>query len=153
MAAAASQGMDIPGITPGHFVQYVADNVDHNVRTLDGFNTFHGMGIIATVTPGIKHQTTIPRQHVSAKDLTLKGKVNIPFSKANTRATLQLKYEELGQVDYRDHTQKLDLLWKISWPLRSPRPGQSGMMQSVCKGAYTRPVFHHLSANDRHEPK
>ena len=41
MCAAYSQSTDIPGITPGHFVQYVADNVDHNVRTMDGFNTFN----------------------------------------------------------------------------------------------------------------
>ena len=31
-------------------MQYAADNVDYNGRTLDGKNTFHGMGIIATVT-------------------------------------------------------------------------------------------------------
>ena len=29
------------------FVQWVADNVDHNTATLDGKNTLHGMGIIA----------------------------------------------------------------------------------------------------------
>jgi len=28
-------------------VQFVADNVDHNMRTLDGYNTFHRMGIIS----------------------------------------------------------------------------------------------------------
>jgi len=50
--AAAFQGTDIPGCTDGSFVQYVADNVDHNVTTLHGFNTFPGMGIIATMTLG-----------------------------------------------------------------------------------------------------
>jgi len=29
------------------FTQFIADNVDHNVCTLDGLHTFHGMGIIA----------------------------------------------------------------------------------------------------------
>lgn len=53
-SAAASHGTDIPGYTPGRFVQYIADNVDHNTRTLDGTGTFHGMGIIATITPGKK---------------------------------------------------------------------------------------------------
>lgn len=43
-SAAASHGTDIPGYTPGNFVQYIADNVDHNTRTLDGTGTFHGMG-------------------------------------------------------------------------------------------------------------
>ena len=33
------------------FVQWSADNVDHNLATLDGKETFHGMGIIASVTP------------------------------------------------------------------------------------------------------
>ena len=36
-------------------MQYVADNVDHNIRTLDGSGTFHGMGIITAITPKIDH--------------------------------------------------------------------------------------------------
>ena len=32
------------------FIQYIADNVDHNIATLDGKDTFHGMGIIAATT-------------------------------------------------------------------------------------------------------
>ena len=39
-----NQGLDIPGFPPGKFVQYVADNVDHDIRTTDGCDTFHGMG-------------------------------------------------------------------------------------------------------------
>ena len=33
------------------FVQWSADNVDHNLATLDGKRAFHGMGSIASVTP------------------------------------------------------------------------------------------------------
>jgi len=29
------------------FAQFVADNVDRNVRALDGYDTFHGMGFIS----------------------------------------------------------------------------------------------------------
>ena len=36
---------------PGTFTQWVADNVDHNVASLDGNNSLHGMGIIAISTP------------------------------------------------------------------------------------------------------
>ena len=36
---------------PGCFSQWVADNIDHNVATLDGHGSFHGMGIIAVATP------------------------------------------------------------------------------------------------------
>ena len=136
MSAASSQATDLPGINPGHFVQFVADNVDHNVRTLDGFNTFHGMGIIATITPGTKHQILVPRQDVIARDLAVKGKIKIHFFKDSRSTTFPLIFEEQDLVESPDHTQKLDLLWKISWPLRSPRPAWSGMMQSVCQGEY-----------------
>ena len=33
------------------FTQWVADNVDHNVASLDGSGSLHGMGIIAVSTP------------------------------------------------------------------------------------------------------
>ena len=59
-SAAVAQEMEIPGYTPGHFVQYSADNVDHNLRTLDGTGTFHGMGIIAAIMPGTKATIPIP---------------------------------------------------------------------------------------------
>lgn len=36
---------------PGSIVQWVANNVDDQVRTLDGNGTFHGMGIIEMFTP------------------------------------------------------------------------------------------------------
>jgi hypothetical protein len=37
----------LPQKCPGSFTQWAADNVDHNVATLDGQGTFHGMGIIS----------------------------------------------------------------------------------------------------------
>ena len=42
---AALQGANLPEYLEGQFVQFIADNVDHNIRTLDGHNTFHGMGM------------------------------------------------------------------------------------------------------------
>ena len=32
------------------FITFVGDNVDHNIATLDGKETFHGMGVVAAVT-------------------------------------------------------------------------------------------------------
>ena len=48
--AALSHNTDIPNYK-SEFLQYAADNVDHNSRTLDGHNTFHGMGMIVVITP------------------------------------------------------------------------------------------------------
>ena len=36
---------------PGTFTQWVADNVDHDVVSLDGQGSFHGMGIIVVSSP------------------------------------------------------------------------------------------------------
>ncbi len=58
--AVLSYGTDIPHSVP-QFVQYVADNVDHNIRTLDGNDTFHGMGMIAAVTPAVRKANVILR--------------------------------------------------------------------------------------------
>ena len=33
-----------------HCLQYVADNVNHNIDTIDGNDTFHDMGIISCLT-------------------------------------------------------------------------------------------------------
>ena len=49
--AAVASGTELNILDGDCLVQYVADNVDHNIRTIDGKNTFHGMGIIATITP------------------------------------------------------------------------------------------------------
>ena len=60
------QGTKIPGVSesspsePTHFVHHVADNADHNSRTLDGRNRFHGVGIICSVTPVVSSSLTIP---------------------------------------------------------------------------------------------
>lgn len=48
------------------FTQFVADNTDHNVRTLDGNNTFHGMGIIAA-TPVQNGTSPLTGGHILSK--------------------------------------------------------------------------------------
>ena len=48
-------------LATGEYVHKICqDNVDYNINTLDGLNTLHGMGIIASVTPGNKNHTSMP---------------------------------------------------------------------------------------------
>jgi hypothetical protein len=37
--------------TDKSFTQWVGDNVDHNVASIDGRGSFHGMGLIAVSSP------------------------------------------------------------------------------------------------------
>ena len=50
------QPLETPCLMQGHFLQFMTDNIDHSLQTLDGLSTFHGMGMIKAVTrtPGIK---------------------------------------------------------------------------------------------------
>ena len=68
-------------IQPHQFVQYVADNIDHNICTLEGRDTFHGMDKIAAVTPEVYCRTVVPRRYVKTRDIVNAAKVplNIGF--------------------------------------------------------------------------
>lgn len=122
-SATATQGTDITGYTPGRFVQYVADNVDHNVRTLDGTGTFHGMGIIATITPGTKTGKSVPKKVVTAEEIASAGRIEIHHYKGPSEEIPHMLYRELRNLRVQDTSANLDLLWKLNQPLlRSPHP-------------------------------
>lgn len=133
--SAALQGGELPDHRPGQFIQFVADNVDHNIRTLDGCNTFHGMGMIASFTPGKFVSKPIPRITVSSDDIQTVGKINIKNFHSHT-GDLPLSFKELTVTKNTDLTADIDLLWDISLLLHPRRPAWSGMMQSVHRGVH-----------------
>ena len=65
-------------IIKGQFIQFVADNVDHNTGTLDSHGIFHGMGIVTAVSQKLELKTN-PRCLVTTDDLAAIGKNNIHF--------------------------------------------------------------------------
>ncbi|KAL8563078.1 hypothetical protein ACOMHN_065220 [Nucella lapillus] len=137
MCAAVQQGTDLVGVDPKtSWIQFAAHNVDHQIRTLDGTGTFHGMGIIGAATPGTKECRAVRRDtSVTPDRISAFGRVPVHFYNPSS-VDLSLVYEILQDFAVEDRTRKLDLLWKVSWPLRSPRLGWSGMMQTICSGAY-----------------
>lgn len=133
-SAAASQGTDISGYSDGQFIQYVADNVDHNIRTIDGHNTFHGMGIIAAITPGIKSRTPVARISVTSEDVAATGRIDIHAWMGDSCRLQSMVYESFENFVNLPRLPNIDLLWKVSWLLRPRRPCWSGLMQLICKG-------------------
>ena len=95
--AAQSHGTDIPNLT-AEFVQYAADNVDHNIRTLDGHGTFHGMGMIATITPGTSSVRRVPRAKTTSLDIAMVGRVQIQYHKEESRGMTAVVYKKLGLI-------------------------------------------------------
>ncbi len=131
--AALSHNTDIPNYR-SEFVQYAADNVDHNSRTLDGHNTFHGMGMIVAITPENQCAKPIPRVKVTYKDVAIVGRVPIHFHKQERLGTEAIKFENLCSFKAQNQEANLDILWKTSILFGSPRPSWSGMMQFVHHG-------------------
>ena len=88
-SAAVAHGTQTTTYSEENFIQFIADNVDHNIVTLDGTGTFHGMGIIATITP--KPQVcrpSIPKLHVTAEDIAAIGHINIDYFKYHHQSSV-----------------------------------------------------------------
>ena len=76
--AAVQNGGELNGkVSDDSILLFVGDNVDHNICTLDGKNTFHGMGIIAALKYGIFSTDVIKRRNVSNTELLAASKVDI----------------------------------------------------------------------------
>ena len=76
----------LPNLVPGSFIQWVGDNIDHNINTIDGKDTFCGMGVIALSTPTYgdvmqirnSPSTVVKRKNiVKAKSLVMKEGIPI----------------------------------------------------------------------------
>lgn len=117
-------------------IKYVADNVDHNLRTLDLKNTFHGMGIISIHPPLKTTNSKIPRIKANLLDIKDLASVEIiPYIQEITPCT-SLLYMKLNESEIQDPNSDLDLLWKVSWTEGGIRPGWLGMMQLVQQGQH-----------------
>ena len=119
-----------------HFIQYAADNVDHNICTLDGNHTFHGMGMIAAATPAIKTRSTIPRKKVTNEELQEAGKVDIVYGPESPPRQEKSSFDKLNVFLYTDPTANLNVIWKTSILFGKPRPSWAGTMQKVHKGSH-----------------
>ena len=133
--AAISQSTDIPGYADS-FLQYTADNVDHNSDTLDGHNTFDGMGIIATTTPGTSRTKQAPRLRVTSEDVKSKGQMDIVYYQSKNKGFGDKTFEQMKKLRAPDPSVHVDILWKVSWSLKPARPSWSGTMQAVHKESH-----------------
>ena len=96
--AAQQNGIDLSDIGDSSSLHFISDNVDHNLDTIDGLNTFHGMGTIACVTPpklADPNSLVIKRLTVSSKDVIEAGKVEIKYFNFKHDIGLAKKFEAL----------------------------------------------------------
>ena len=108
----------------GTFTQWVADNVDHNVATLNGEGTFHDMGIIAVSTSKdthlVKKSPVISRQQrLKVSELVSdKGVSIIQYLSPPEKGLASIIYKPILQLE-TPHTLpselSSDLLWHSGW--------------------------------------
>ena len=113
-------------------MQHVADNVDHNIRTIDGLNTFHGMGIIATITPKVIAKKPVPKTFVSSQSIIEIGRIETRILRQRSNP-ISIKYEMLKQ-SFTNEKNDITLLWNCTWLLKPHRPLWNGFMQTIHKG-------------------
>jgi hypothetical protein len=129
------------------FVQYAADNVDCNLRTLDGKGTVHALGIISASV--FAHgqfsdiADKIPRvaTRLTARVVSQSDAVAIsPFNKNPGCSLAYFVFQSVHSL-HRPITLpsvcNVDLLWNAGFAVReAARPNWSGYMQSTCHGEH-----------------
>ena len=126
-----------------NFVQWVADNGNHNIRTLTGNGPFHGMGIIVIsfskpkydAIKSLKHNKKADLSATSVKITLYDGSSFHGISKVELRPTKNLTLQTIHAPEAN-----LDLLWhaaRFFAPRHNPRPNWSGYIMHVTSQATT----------------
>lgn len=109
-----------------------ADNVDHNILTIDGKGTFHGMGMVAALTPATRTVRTIPRKKASELNIIDASKVPIVDYCFKKQVHKDVIFKELPRYPVFDKS--IDLLWELSFNFKEITPGWHGMMHIMHQG-------------------
>jgi hypothetical protein len=139
---------------PSAFTQWVGDNVDHNIRTLDGLGTFHGMGVIAVSTAATRPSAVrdvpvvIPRlkHRLPASALNVNRGIPIKLYTGDSKVGLHVTMKPVCQLQQPIVLPPLltvGLVWHMSAfveKLGNTRPNWSGYMQTVCEGDHSPPA-------------
>ena len=137
---------------PGTFTQWVADNVDHNVATLDGNGSLHGMGIIAVSTPKdnvpliTKSRVINRQQRIKVNELVReKGVPLLQYVGPNEKGLASIFYKPIIelQVPYTLPSEIYsNLLWHSELTFSNtarPRTNWSGFMQQAFSSCHVSP--------------
>jgi hypothetical protein len=126
------------------FKQFVFDNADFNIRTIDGYGTFHSMGGVMCITPGsgVKPQSDIERVKTCppAEKLAAVSKIKLQrYTASNSKGIDDIVVKNPAEIRNLQSATSvhsfLDFLWMSgSWLSPPKNPNWSGYMELVTKG-------------------
>ena len=118
------------------FGQWAADNVDHNICTMTGKGTFHGMGIISMRFQSAISDIPIVRLKKNEFDgFSDTGVPIIPFNGSSKVGLSMMKLKSFRELVIKPAIapeMNLDLVWQTAWFFKSHeanRSNWSGFMQ------------------------
>ena len=132
---------------PGSFTQWSADNVDHNVRSLDGKNTLHAMGIVSSTTAVNGNNRSVQLEPVMRQKIKKVSDVTknigiqiIPYIAPEKSGLSQIELKPIIQLQ-KPYTlppdTSIDMLWHTSLFFhQTSRPSWSGFMTENSVGEY-----------------
>lgn len=130
-----------PVFKGGSFNQFVFDNADFNVCTIDGLNTFHSMGGIRCITPAssIEKGASIPRlmKMPTSSETGNIGVIPLETFQVKRGGLRNVIVENLEVPEEPTHPPPHDTLWLFAQKLRIRVPQWKGFMNTVTKGDYS----------------
>ena len=123
--AAQQNCIDLSDIGHSSSLHFISDNVDHNLDTIDGLNTFHGMRTIACVTPPKlvdPNSLVIKRLTVYSKDVIEAGKFEIKYFDFKHDIGLAKKFEASPPLVSSDNKKVLGNVWQFAWLVKPMKP-------------------------------
>ena len=140
---------DPESLLDGVYTQWVSDNVDHNICTIDGKRTCHGMGVIAIGTRKTTNQQQKESGQIRRIESILKSKEIISkkqfpitwYEGSNILGLSKLAFKPLIQLYFPttfSPSLGIDILWHSSllFGTDDKRPNWSGFMQEHSSGEH-----------------
>ena len=113
----------------------MADNVDHNMVTLNGHNTVHVMGMMGCLTPG-EFGNTMPimKRNIPKEEILALSKDTIIISRIKEAAYLKnVTFHQLHEIKKCEPCD-IDMLYSVTKLLHIRESLWSGTMQAITRG-------------------
>ena len=79
-------------------IQFAGDNIDQDIFTFDGKGKFHGMGMIAAITPARNTKRIITRRKLPELNVSENTRVDMPQYRFANHTCRSVKFKQLPTI-------------------------------------------------------
>ena len=129
----------------GSFSQWSADNVDHNIASIDGKGSLHAMGIISGSSSipknNLSELSPVVRQKLKLANEVIEGKAIpiVPYNPPDVLGLLLINLKPITEL-LIPHTYSKDILLDLVWHAKrfvtNSCPSWSAYMSNITSGTY-----------------